>query len=322
MVSQFVFGYTFYSVLGVLTTFYVIKLISNFFYNTKKFFYRKKESLTILILSNPEIQYILLTQIFLINSFKTLENFWNKSFNIVFLLGFFFLVLSYVFILLTKKTNYFDHQLTLLYNLSIWFYTVIVFLFLVDNFILLLLLLEFLSLIYYFFFLEQTFNSQRSFIKLKNLLNAYLWLNWFTLIFFFLSLLKISIEVGTLNFSEIMLLESHISKTSWFLLFLAVFFKLGISGFHILKFQVYQYISFFFLIPFSMYTFFLNSVIFLFLFLKLYHIFFFYQEFILHIVLSFNFILLLGSFRVYSFSQFLAVSTINVWTLMVTTLCL
>ena len=61
-----------------------------------------------------------------------------------------------------------------------------------------------------------------------------------------------------------------------------------------------------------MYTFFLNSIIILFLFIKLYHVFFFYQQIILNIVLFSNFILLLGSFRIYSFSQFLAISTINV----------
>ena len=119
MVSQFIFNYTFYNILPIVTMFYITKLISNFFYNTKDFFYRSKESITILILNNPEIQYLLFIQIILLNSFKTTEQVWFKTFNILFLLGFFFLIFSYGFILLTKKTNYFDRQITLMYNLSI-----------------------------------------------------------------------------------------------------------------------------------------------------------------------------------------------------------
>lgn len=322
MGGQFIFNYTFYNILIALTIFYITKLISNVYYNTKKFFSKTKSPITILLLNNTEVHYLTLTQIVLINSFKTLDCGWGKVYNLIFFLLFFFLIFNYFYVLLTKSIHYYNYQINLVHNLGLWFYLSIAALFLIDNFITLLLLLEFISLLYYFFFLEQSNNSQVSFIKLKNLLNVYLWLSWFTLIFFYLTLLKISAEIGTLNFNEIHLLYNYITPSSWCLLFFAFFFKLGISGFHILKFQVYQYISPFFLMLFSMFTFFLNSTIFLFLFLKLYSVFFLYQKILLNFVLFSNFVILLSSFRVTSFSQFLAVSTINVWSLIFLCLCL
>ena len=316
MGGNIIFNYTFYNSLFILTCYFIIKLISNFFYNTKKFFYNNKTISNILILNTIEVQYFMISQIIILNSFKITCFAWQSYFNIFFFLLYFFLLTNTLFITLLKNWNYFSNQSNLLHNLSLWFYLSISSLFLIDNLIIFLLLLEFISVLYYFFFLEQVSANIRSFIKLKNMLNSYLWLSFFTLIFLFLSFVRICSEVGTLNFNEICYLWDNISATSWVLLFLGFFFKLGVGGFHILKFEVYKHLSSFFLIFFSLYTFYLNSTIFLFLFVHFWAIFVVYQQILLFFILFFNLILLNSGLKLYSFYQFLAFSTINTWSIM------
>lgn len=316
MGSTVIFNYTFYNCLITLTFFFTVKLISNFFYNTKKFFYNLKVVPNILILNSPEIKYFMTLQFIIINSFKTLNDVWYSYFNVFFFSFFFFLVSNLLFIITLKNYRYFTNQLNLIYNLSLWFYLSLTSLLLIDNLISFLLLLEFIGVLYYFFFLEQISGDIRSFNKLKNMLNSYLWLSFFTLIFLFLSFLKICSEIGTLNFMEIAYLSDNVSSTSWFLLFIGFFFKLGIAGFHILKFEVYKHLSSFFLIFFSLYTFYLNSILFYFLFVHFWSIFIIYQQQLLGFILICNLLMLTSGLKLYAFYQFLAFSTINTWSLM------
>lgn len=317
MGSTLIFNYTFYNCLLTLTTYFIVKLISNFFYNTKKFFYNPKVVPNILILNSSEIRYFMSSQFIIINSFKTLNNSWLGYCNIFFFLFFFFLISNLIFINLVKNSRYFDKQLNLIHNLSLWFYLGLTSLLLIDNLITLLLLLEFIGVLYYFFFLEQISPEVRSFTKLKNMLNSYLWLSFFTLIFLFLSFLKICSEIGTLDFIEISYLSNNVSGFSWFLLFIGFFFKLGVAGFHILKFEVYKHISSFYIIFFSLYTFYLNSAIFFFIFIHFWSVFIIYEQQLLAFILLFNLLLLTNGFKIYAFYQFLAISTINTWSLMI-----
>lgn len=312
-----IFNYTFYNCLLILSLYFVIKLISNFFYNTKKFFYNPKTVPNILILNSSEVNYFMTSQFIIVNSFKTLDNFWLGYHNILFFIFYFFLVTNIIFIKLVKNYRYFNNQLNLIHNLALWFYVGLTSLLLIDNLITLLLLLEFIGVLYYFFFLEQASPEIRSFIKLKNMLNSYLWLSFFTLIFLFLAFLKICSEIGTLDFNEIAQLSNNVSGLSWFLLFIGFFFKLGIAGFHILKFEVYKHISSFYIIFFSLYTFYLNSAILFFIFVHFWSLFIIYEQQLLGFILFFNLLLLINGLRTYTFYQFLAFSTINTWSLMI-----
>ena len=317
MGSTLIFNYTFYNTLITLSVYFVIKLISNFFYNTKKFFYNPKIVPSILVLNSSELNYFMIMQFIIINSFKTLNNTWLGYYNIFFFIFYFFLTSNIIFVNLVKNYKYFSNQLNLIHNLSLWFYLALTSLLVIDNFITLLLLLEFIGVLYYFFFLEQISPEVRSFTKLKNMLNSYLWLSFFTLVFLFLSFLKICSEVGTLNFIEISFLSNNVSGLSWSLLFLGFFLKLGVAGFHILKFEVYKHISSFYIIFFSLYTFYLNSAIFFFLFTHFWSIYIIYEQQLICFMLLFNLLLLTNGLRVYAFYQFLAFSTINTWSLMI-----
>lgn len=317
MGGTFIFNYTFYNCLLILSVYFVVKLISNFFYNTKKFFYNPKVLPNILILNSSEINYFMVSQFIIVNSFKVVDSNWLGYHNVFFFLFFFFLVSNLIFVNLVKNYKYFNKQLNLIHNLSLWFYLGLTSLLIIDNLITLLLLLEFIGILYYFFFIEQVSPEVRSFVKLKNMLNAYLWLSFFTLIFLFLAFLKICSEIGTLDFVEISYLSNNVSNLSWFLLFVGFFFKLGIAGFHILKFEVYKHISSFYIIFFSLYTFYLNSVIFYFLFVHFWSIFIVIHQYLIGFVLFFNLLLLTNGLKIYAFYQFLALSTINTWSLMI-----
>lgn len=147
-----IFNYTFYNCLLILSLYFVIKLVSNFFYNTKKFFYNPKTVPNILILNSSEVNYFMTSQFIIVNSFKTLDNFWLGYHNILFFIFYFFLVTNIIFIKLVKNYRYFNNQLNLIHNLALWFYVGLTSLLLIDNLITLLLLLEFIGVLYYFFF--------------------------------------------------------------------------------------------------------------------------------------------------------------------------
>lgn len=141
-------------------------------------------------------------------------------------------------------------------------------------------------------------------------------MSFFTLIFFFLSFIVVTLDIGSLNFNEINLLSDKIKIYSWIFLFVGLLIKLGVSGFHILKFQVYKHLSSFFILFFSMYSFYINAIIFAFVFLHFWTIILTFYQSILYIILFFNFLILANSFKLYSFYQFLAFSTINTWLLL------
>lgn len=316
MVSTFFFNLSFYNLLILITFFFLLKLISNIFLNSKIFIYNSKNIINILILTNSELIFFTILQLIIIISFKTINSYWSDYFTIIFFSCFFFLLFSLLILYLINNNVYQVTDINLINNLNTWFYLSLNALYLVDNFITLLLILEFVSILYYFFFLQQVSTNIRSYIKLKNLLNTYLWLSFFTLIFLFFSFVVVTLNIGSLNFNEINLLSNHIPNYSWIFLFIGLLIKLGISGFHILKFQVYKHLSSFFVLFFSMYTFYINAIIISFLFLHFWTIIMTFYQIMLYLILFFNFLILLNSIKLYSFYQFLAFSTINTWLLL------
>ena len=316
MVSIFFFNLSFYNLLIIITFFFLLKLINNILLNSKIFIYNIKVLNNILILSNSELLFFTILQIVITLSFKTLNSLWLEYFNFIFFSCLFFLIFNLIILYLIKPNNYHTMDINLINNLNIWFYLSLTSLYLVNNFIVLLLVLEFISILYYFFFLQQVSIDVRSYIKLKNLLNTYLWLSFFTLIFLFFSFIVITINIGSLNFNEINLLYTNIPSYSWAFLFTGLLIKLGISGFHILKFQVYKHLSSFFILFFSMYSFYINAIIIAFIFIHFWTIILTFYQIILYIILFFNFLILINSSKLYSFYQFLAFSTINTWLLL------
>lgn len=316
MVSTFFFNLSFYNLLILITFFFLLKLISNIFLNSKVFIYNSKNITNILILTNSELIFFTILQLIIITSFKTINTYWSDYFTVIFFSCFFFLLFNLLILYLINNNVYQAADINLINNLNTWFYLSLNALYLVDNFITLLLILEFVSILYYFFFLQQVSTNVRSYIKLKNLLNTYLWLSFFTLIFLFFSFVIVTLNIGSLNFNEINLLSNHIPNYSWIFLFIGLLIKLGISGFHILKFQVYKHLSSFFILFFSMYSFYINAVIISFIFLHFWSIIITFYQIILYLILFFNFLILLNSIKLYSFYQFLAFSTINTWLLL------
>lgn len=141
-------------------------------------------------------------------------------------------------------------------------------------------------------------------------------MSFFTLVFLFLSFISITICVGSLDFNEVNSLYNNVSYHSWLFLFSALLIKLGVGGFHILKFQVYKHLSSFFILFFSMYSFYINAVILVYIFLYFWTVLFNSYQFLLYVILFFNFLILVNSIKLYSFYQFLAFSTINTWLLL------
>lgn len=316
MVSTFFFNLSFYNLLIIITFFFLLKLINNILLNSKTFIYNIKVLNNILILSNSELLFFTILQVVITLSFKTVSSLWLEYFNFIFFSCLFFLIFNLIVLYLIKPDNYHTVDINLINNLNIWFYLSLTSLYLVNNFIVLLLVLEFISILYYFFFLQQVSVDVRSYIKLKNLLNTYLWLSFFTLIFLFFSFIIITINIGSLNFNEINLLYTNIPNYSWAFLFIGLLIKLGVSGFHILKFQVYKHLSSFFILFFSMYSFYINAIIIAFIFIHFWTIILTFYQIILYIILFFNFLILINSSKLYSFYQFLAFSTINTWLLL------
>lgn len=179
-----------------------------------------------------------------------------------------------------------------------------------SDYITLLLLLETITTVYYFFFLQHTGGSSFTLIKYKNLISQYLWLSFFTLIFFVFNTILWVYVFGTIDFIELANFQSQ--PITCFLILLAFFWKLGLPIFHFFKLELYQFLNFNSLILFSTVSLLVNSLVFT------------YTLFILNItfslsftptilILLFSLILLFQSIDKLSFFYFFAISSINTW---------
>lgn len=174
-----------------------------------------------------------------------------------------------------------------------------------DNLIFILLILESIAAIYYFFFLKYTSYSLTSFIKYKNLLSLYLWLSFFTLMFFIVGLVFIVYTYGTLNIFE--LKATNFNSGNNILLF-SIFIKIGVPGFHFLKLEIYKFLNLTEVIFFSLITLLINTM-FICNFFFLNNLLLQNTLSIICLVLLFNILLLLQGMEGVNFNHFLALSS-------------
>lgn len=237
-------------------------------------------------------------------SFKVYTQMFTLSINFfnVFLLVF----LVYFFILIKFSTLDTAKYFWIIINvyLLIYLYAVVL------DFITLLLILETITTLYYFFFLQHSKSSNYSLIKYKNLISQYLWLSFFTLIFFMLNIFIFIFIFGTLNFNE--LISLNINKTYFFFLIIAFFWKLGLPLFHFFKLELYQFLNFPSLVLFSTLTLVSNSFLFIYTIFLLNTIVSL-SNFLIFLIFMFNLIFLIQGLEKIQIFYFFALSSINTW---------
>lgn len=196
----------------------------------------------------------------------------------------------------------------LIVALSGFFYT--------RDFILFFLNLELLATIYYFFFLIFLNSSTITLIKFKNVLSNYLWVSFFTLVVFFTNLLLLVYWTGSLEFTQLTNNFFCIPSIVWQLLLIAFLWKIGSPGFYFFKFELYQYLPMGSLFMFSLTNVFLSCFLLYFFFSVSWAIYSTYSSLLLVYLLVTNIILVIRGSRALAFYQFLAISAVNTWALL------
>jgi hypothetical protein len=131
-------------------------------------------------------------------------------------------------------------------------------------------------------------------------------------------LLLIVHYVGSVNFQELNATANSIPFFVWNILLLALLIKLGGPGVFFFKVEIYKVLSIYSVVFFSICSFFINSIIILFLF-KTCVVFYTSNSFlILGGLLASNLIVLARGFQLVSFCQFLGLSAVNTWGLLMT----
>jgi hypothetical protein len=178
------------------------------------------------------------------------------------------------------------------------------------DFITMLLIVETITTLYYFFFLKHSANNSVTLLKYKNLISYYLWLSFFTLLFFVLNLFYWVYTYGTLDFDELQNIESN--SVSATLILVAFFWKLGVPAFHFFKLELYRYLDFGSLVLFSTLSLTINTLIFIYL-LNVLNCVLTYNLFIFVAAITFNIIILVQSLDKIFLFYFLAISSLNTW---------
>ena len=171
-------------------------------------------------------------------------------------------------------------------------------------------LLRLLQLYIFFFSLKYSHNSLLTVNKYKNLISYYLWLSFFTLIFIVINLIQWIFLFGTLNFTELGYFLSENQLTIF--IFLAFFWKFGVSGFHFFKLELYKYLESFPLLIFSTVSLVVNTFLLIYL-LYILSTILNYSVSLLIFVMLFNIVILLQGLDKVYFFYFFAISSINTW---------
>jgi len=220
-----------------------------------------------------------------------------------------FFLLAYVGVSGVLQSNFFKklsiyHSVTLLLFILTYVYV------LCTDFITLLLVVETITTVYYFFFLKHSLNTEITLSKYKNLISYYLWLSFFTLLFFTLNLFQWIYMYGTLNFKELQFFLTDSLSVNFILV--AFFWKLGVPVFHFFKLELYKYLDFVPMLMFSILSLLINTILFLYL-LNVLSVVLNYSLFIVFIVLVINILLLIqGLDKIFMF-YFFAISGVNTW---------
>lgn len=228
----------------------------------------------------------------------------------------------FIFALLLLFFNFFTSsknsqlELDTLFTTSIWlFFATATFCF-CTNFIILLFNIELIATIYFFFFLFYITNDTTTLIKFKNLLSNYLFVSFFTICGVTIALLLLVYYTGTTSFSELNMTSSSAPFLVWNILLLALLVKMGGPGVFFFKVEIYKVLPVYSLIFFSICSFLINSLILLFIF-KTCVVFYTSNSFlILAGLLLGNLVVLMRGFQLVSFCQFLGLSAVNTWGLL------
>lgn len=207
------------------------------------------------------------------------------------------------------------NQIKTLHVIRYWWVMLVVFLLsyfyiICIDFICLLLILETITILYFFFFLQYLQSSTYHLIKYKNLISQYLWLSFFTLIFFMLNLIVWVFLFGTLNIVELGYVLTRLPEV--ILILIAFFWKLGVPLFHFFKLEIYQFLTFSSLVAFSTLSFIINSLLFVYT-LYILKIVIILNTPLLALILVTNILLLLQGLDKIQFFYFFALSSINSW---------
>ena len=250
---------------------------------------------------------------------KNFFNFNNNFFQIILNL---LLVYFITFKLLFLKTNIFFilvlfliffkfNNLYLYNNLMFLNINIILSIFLIlhiNSITVFFILIELYSILFYFFFLNVNKVTNISILKLKNTLLLYLFNNFFTTILFLLGINFIVEIYGSVNFYELLSLNSNQISIKLYLIVIAFILKLALPGLHYLKLEIYKYLDFHIVIYFSLLTIIINY---------LFTIYFFSFNFINSILINFklvNILLLLCFFffiqkiKINNFCEFISYS--------------
>lgn len=198
-------------------------------------------------------------------------------------------------------------------GIFIWFSTAIVGFFFISNLLLLLFGIELVAVIYYFFFLSILNTKVITLVKFKNLLSNYLWVSFFTLVLFFSSLVIITSYCGSLKFNHMVVLAPIVPSIYWHVLLLAFLWKIGAPGFYFFKLELYQFIPLHFLIIFSLLSVVVNCFVLSFFFINCWQIYANTNWILLAYLLVLNFIILSRGLKLMNFYQFLGLSAVNTW---------
>ena len=198
------------------------------------------------------------------------------------------------------------------------FTTLLYLLYLSKNYLNLLISLELITVGYYFLFLEATKKSKINVIRYKNLVNNYLWTSFFTLVLYCIGLVYLLFTTGLADFSEINFYRgSKDLKVAMVLFFISFSWKLGLSGFHFYKIELYRYFTATNLFIFIIFSFILNTYVMYFLCYWLSAWGFILNIPLLVLILFFNVLILLYKSEKVTLGYFLAVSSINTWIFLV-----
>jgi len=273
---------------------------------------------------NTETNFSKINNKFITNLIVYYSSFWHficygslKTTNLVSDIYIYFNVYTYFFLItFILNITFFSIKNTQASN-YIYFQNIIVLLFIClylcifcSNYIILLLIVELITTIYYFFFLKNSTDKSFSLIKYKNLISYYLWLSFFTLLFFSICLIYWVYMYGTLDIYELRAFKLNIKLS--LLMFISFFWKLGVPLFHFFKLELYRYLDFISLLIFSLISLIINSFLFIYL-LYLIDISSLYNTYLFILISFINFLLLIQAIDKIYFFYFFAISGFNTW---------
>lgn len=309
---------TLLNIVWILYYFYLFTIKNIKMVNSKKIHSSTEFIYTNLSASIYKTQFFLITNIIATYSTKVTSSGFSELLSIYNLAS---LILSFTMLLILTLKRYLRGVILQINIIYPGFLVLLYIFFLSTNYINLLVALELIAVSYYYLFLESAKTAKINPITYKNLVNNYLWLSFFTLVLYCIGFIFLVYNVGLVDFTELSFYKNN-SSLHWALTFLLISFlwKLGLSGFHFYKLELYKYFSTVNLFLFIIISFIINSFI-MYVFCYWLSSWGFTINFPLFIlILVVNTLLLLYNSEKITLAYFLAVSSINTWIFLMLTI--